>query len=116
MTEPLYRADPYRKSASAHVKGVTAEGGIILDRTLFYPQGGGQPGDSGTVVWEGGRLPIATTIKGIGDDIIGFRCKADNQARAIRLALADSCQDVGVFGEFQDRQAACILLDLRARG
>lgn len=70
MTEPLYRADPYRKSASAHVKGVTAEGGIILDRTLFYPQGGGQPGDSGTLVWEGGRLPIATTIKGIGDDII----------------------------------------------
>lgn len=70
MTEPLYRADPYRKSAAAHVKGVTAEGGVILDRTLFYPQGGGQPGDSGTLVWEGGRLPIATTIKGIGDDII----------------------------------------------
>ncbi len=35
----------------------------MVDRTVFYPTGGGQPGDSGVLDWSGGRLPIATTLK-----------------------------------------------------
>jgi misacylated tRNA(Ala) deacylase len=70
MTEPLFRTDPYRKSARATVTGLTDEGGVILDRTVFYPRGGGQPGDSGLIVWDGGKLPIATAVKGEGDDIV----------------------------------------------
>ena len=42
----------------------TPEGGIVLDRSLFYPTGGGQPGDSGRVTWAGGSLAIATAVKG----------------------------------------------------
>ncbi|GHC62011.1 alanyl-tRNA editing protein [Neogemmobacter tilapiae] len=62
-TEPLFRQDAYLREATARVLAHTAEGGLVLDQSLFYPTGGGQPGDSGTILWDGGRLPIATTIK-----------------------------------------------------
>ena len=63
MTELMFREDPYRKSATAKVVALTDEGGVVLDRTIFYPRGGGQPGDSGRLEWDGGRVPIATTVK-----------------------------------------------------
>jgi misacylated tRNA(Ala) deacylase len=62
-TELLFRADPYLQAADATVLAHTPEGGLVVDRTVFYPTGGGQPGDSGMVDWEGGRMPVATTIK-----------------------------------------------------
>jgi misacylated tRNA(Ala) deacylase len=70
MTEPLFLTDPYRKTAPGMVTGVTSEGGIILDASLFYARGGGQPGDSGVLHWEGGRIPIATAVKGEGAEIV----------------------------------------------
>ncbi|WP_371060278.1 alanyl-tRNA editing protein [Rhodosalinus sp. 5P4] len=70
MTRLLYREDPYLKTAPARVAAVTPEGGVVLDATLFYPTGGGQPGDSGTLEWEGGALRVATTVKGEGDAIV----------------------------------------------
>lgn len=69
MTEPLFRTDPYLRMAEATVVGHTAEGGIICDRSLFYATGGGQPGDSGILVWNGGQLPIATAVKAEGGQI-----------------------------------------------
>ncbi|MFE3837189.1 alanyl-tRNA editing protein [Pseudogemmobacter sonorensis] len=62
-TEPLFRTDPYLQEAPARVAALTDEGGVVLDRTVFYPTGGGQPGDSGWLIWEGGRLPVATAVK-----------------------------------------------------
>lgn len=70
MTEMLFRQDAYQTEATAKVTGLTAEGGIVLDRSIFYPRGGGQPGDSGHLSWQGGRFSIATTIKGPGDQIV----------------------------------------------
>ncbi len=70
MTEMLFRADAYLRDAPAMVAGLTPEGGVVLDKSLFYPTGGGQPGDSGWLEWDGRRLPIATTIKGEGNEII----------------------------------------------
>ncbi|SLN71896.1 alanyl-tRNA editing protein [Roseisalinus antarcticus] len=70
MTEPLFRSDPYLRETTGRVTGVTAEGGLILDRSIFYPTGGGQPGDSGALVWEDGEIEIATAVKGAGDDIV----------------------------------------------
>lgn len=63
MTELLFRADPYLAEAEARVMAHTPEGGLVLDRTLFYATGGGQPGDSGWIDWDGGSVTIATAIK-----------------------------------------------------
>lgn len=62
-TELLFRADPYLQVADATILGHTPEGGLVVDRSVFYPTGGGQPGDSGVLDWGGGRIPIATTLK-----------------------------------------------------
>jgi misacylated tRNA(Ala) deacylase len=69
MTELLFRADPYLQEAEARVLAHTPEGGIVLDRTVFYPTGGGQPGDSGSLRWDGGRLAIATAVKAEGGGV-----------------------------------------------
>lgn len=70
MTQMLFRKDAYLRRAQGRVEEVTPEGGIILDRTVFYPTGGGQPGDSGTLTWPGGEIGIATAIKGEADAIV----------------------------------------------
>ena len=63
MTDLLFRDDPYQTGADCRIIAHTPEGGLIVDRSIFYPTGGGQPGDSGMLDWAGGRLPIATAIK-----------------------------------------------------
>lgn len=70
MTHMLFREDAYRREAPGVVKGHTEEGGIVLDASLFYPTGGGQPGDSGTLAWDGQTMAVATAVKGQGDDIV----------------------------------------------
>jgi misacylated tRNA(Ala) deacylase len=67
-TELVFRNDPYARSCSARV--VFAEPGAVrLDRTVFYPTGGGQPGDRGTLrLISGLRIPIANAIKGEAED------------------------------------------------
>ncbi len=63
-TEELFRADSYLKECSATVLRAD-ERGIVLDRTVFYPTGGGQPGDSGVLVLaDGATIAIADTLKG----------------------------------------------------
>ena len=70
MTKPLFRDDAYLREAPAMVTAHTPEGGVVLDASIFYAQGGGQPGDSGSLSWEGNTLEIASTVKGEGDDIV----------------------------------------------
>ena len=68
MTELLFRDDAYLRSCEARVIGAD-ERGIRLDRTVFYPQGGGQAGDSGVLrMADGTVIAIADTRKGEGQD------------------------------------------------
>jgi misacylated tRNA(Ala) deacylase len=69
-TELLFRSDAYLKTADARVIGAD-ERGIELDRTIFYPLGGGQPGDTGALVRESGeRIAIVDTRKGDAIDSV----------------------------------------------
>jgi len=63
MTDELFREDSYQKSCTATVTKVT-EAGVELDQTVFYPSGGGQPGDSGTLTFSGGQAAIVDSQKG----------------------------------------------------
>jgi len=63
-TQLQFRDDAYLRSSRAQVLGVS-ERGIVLDRTIFYPLGGGQPGDTGALIRANGeRIAIADTRKG----------------------------------------------------
>ncbi len=62
MTEELCAQDAYLRTCEAVVTGVTDDG-VILDRTVFYARGGGQPGDTGTLSWDGGSCLVTDTVK-----------------------------------------------------
>jgi misacylated tRNA(Ala) deacylase len=61
-TECLFREDSYLQSCDARVVALTDQGGIVLDRTVFYATSGGQPGDTGSLTAGGVRIPIETAI------------------------------------------------------
>jgi misacylated tRNA(Ala) deacylase len=62
-TECLFRDDSYLKECDARVVAITEQGGIVLDRTVFYATSGGQPGDSGTLTTaDGTRVSVATAV------------------------------------------------------
>src|SRR5438067_1051688 len=68
MSELVFRDDAYARSCTAHVVAVD-ERGIRLDRTVFYPTGGGQPGDSGSLrLASGETIAIIDAVKGDAAD------------------------------------------------
>ena len=65
MTDALFRDDAYLRECEATV--TASEGNaVVLDRTVFYPMGGGQPGDTGRISWDSGSADVVDTR--YGDD------------------------------------------------
>mgnify|MGYP005840762897 CR=1 FL=1 len=62
MTELLYQTDSYLKEFEARVTAVDGKR-VALDRTAFYPAGGGQPSDIGTLSWDGGQAQVVEARK-----------------------------------------------------
>ncbi|HST93251.1 MAG TPA: alanyl-tRNA editing protein [Microvirga sp.] len=89
----LFRDDAYSATCQAQVLAVTPEGGIITDRTVFYAQGGGQPGDVGTIVRSNGeRVAVTNTVYGADRSQVVHLVGAEAASRfaegdAVELAL-----------------------------
>ncbi len=65
MTLALFTEDAYLKECDASIVAVNDQGGITLDQTIFYPTGGGQPGDTGSFILDDGtEIKIINTLKG----------------------------------------------------
>ena len=69
MTALLYRGDAYARECAARVLAAGPEG-VLLDRTVFYAQAGGQPGDAGALRWDGGAMAVAKAVKGPDDTVL----------------------------------------------
>lgn len=67
MTEFVFREQSYLKELDARVTEITPDGGIVLDRTIFYANSGGQPGDTGRMMTESGEVGVANTVHPEGD-------------------------------------------------
>lgn len=69
MTTQLYRTNPYLREADSRVVAHSPAGGVIIEGSIFYPTGGGQPGDSGTIFWNGHSAQVVDARKSGGSDI-----------------------------------------------
>jgi misacylated tRNA(Ala) deacylase len=81
MTEFLFRDDSYLPATPATVVDVTEDGGIVLDRTVFYAASGGQPGDNGTITRaDGSVIPVTTAVHPDGDKTRIVHVPAEGQS------------------------------------
>ena len=69
MTDELFRKDSYLRDCDAEVVAVT-DRAVVVDRTVFYPLGGGQPGDTGSMSWSTGSASIVDTRYGDAGEIL----------------------------------------------
>jgi misacylated tRNA(Ala) deacylase len=72
MTKLLYQTDSYLKSFEAKMTGIDAENrAVALDQSAFYPGGGGQPADSGSLTVAGLTYPVKRAKK-LGDEVFHY--------------------------------------------
>ena len=69
MTDEIFRKDSSRKECDAEVTAVEGQA-VEVDRTVFYPLGGGQPGDTGSMSWPSGKARIVDTRYGESGEIL----------------------------------------------
>lgn len=82
MTRKVFYDDSYLTSLTATVTDVDGEW-VELDQTIFYPEGGGQPGDTGTFRRNGNEFTVVDTKKGSAPD--GIRHQLDTDSHGLRV-------------------------------
>ena len=88
MTAAMFRDDAYLKGCDAVVSDAD-DGAVLLDRTVFYPMGGGQPGDSGRLQWDGGSATVVDTRYGDAGTIRHILADGDTAPPAGTAVRAD---------------------------
>jgi misacylated tRNA(Ala) deacylase len=89
VTEALYRDDAYLTRCEARILAADAPG-IRLDRTVFYPAGGGQPGDSGTLRLSDGRaLRIVDTVRDADGEVLHVPAEGTELPQTGGVVLAE---------------------------
>src|SRR5829696_282356 len=89
-TARLDPTDPTLREWECNVVGVDPERGIVLDRSAFYPGGGGQPPDHGVLLWQGVQTRIIGTLK--GDDLYLVPAEGD-PAPPVGTAVTGAVED-----------------------
>jgi misacylated tRNA(Ala) deacylase len=87
MTDELYSHDSYLRTCDAVVVDVRDDS-VVLDRTVFYPRGGGQPGDSGVLRWDGGECRVTDTTKSRDDGEIVHTVDPSMSLPAVGVAVS----------------------------
>ncbi|HEX4904120.1 MAG TPA: alanyl-tRNA editing protein [Acidimicrobiales bacterium] len=82
MTDLLYLRDAEQRSFDAVVVSLF-DGGVVLDRTCFYVTGGGQPHDTGTLVWEGGTANVVDVRKVDGEVVHVIEGNVPNEGTSV---------------------------------
>jgi len=82
VTEPIYHHDAYQREFEATVVALDPAG-IVLDRTAFFPGGGGQPADRGVLVWDGVEHPLDEVLK--RGDLVLHRAAGEPPAIGTRV-------------------------------
>ena len=79
MVELLFRKDAYLRSTKAKLIDISDTGGLIFDRTVFYPNSGGQAGDTGQISWGNEQTcHIETTVKGSHGKVLMIPADGEN--------------------------------------
>ena len=90
MTELAYLAnmdEAYRRTFSATIQALPP-GAVVLDRTWFYPAGGGQPADRGTLTVDGASVPVVDVAKSAGTVLHRIGRGTSGRASGLRLGAA----------------------------
>ena len=89
MTEPIYQTDSYLKQFKASISAVTEEG-VVLDRSAFYPGGGGQPPDWGSLETnDGKRFKVVGTKRIDGRQLLVLEGEAKPPSGAVVTGILD---------------------------
>jgi misacylated tRNA(Ala) deacylase len=88
MTIELFRQDAYLKTTDAAVVAASGDG-IVLDRSVFYPEGGGQPGDRGSLLLADGRsINIIDTRKNTAGELLHIPAQGTTLPAATSVVTA----------------------------
>ncbi len=107
MTELLYHTDSYIQDFDSIVNSVLPEErAVILDRTAFYPGGGGQPCDFGSLSIAGGLYPVVK-VKKLGEDVLHFLGGADTLPTPGSACPRDPGLGAAIQPDAHPHRAAC---------